>query len=228
MNVAYPIMVRPDTTSQTSSPRSKILLTTSSPLVDNLFAKKNRYWLLGGGGAAIVLFFATLLFMVIGKHQKASALESLRDGIAMLQNGKAEEAILPLEKVKTHFRSGDEVQLAEFYLFEAYSQTGKEDKAKTLSEKMHRSGKDSGYLSQLLFLSQGRNAEKWNDLQAARKAYEEATTFEGPFSGDALLALARVAEASGDTSATVTAREKYLLSYPNSPLADILKQKSSK
>jgi len=218
-------MVRPDTTSQTSSHRSNILLSASSPLADNLFAKKNRYWLLLGGGAAVVLFFATLLIIVISKHQSADALELLRDGIAMLQNGKTEEAILHLEKAKLHFRSGDEAQLAEFYLFEAYRQTGEVDKAKTLFEKMNRSGKDSGYLLQVLLLSQGRNAEKRNELQAARKAYEEATTLEGLFSGDALLALARVAEASGDNSTSATARGKYLLSYPNSPLADVLRQK---
>src|SRR5260221_3046930 len=128
-------MVRPETTSQTSSHRSNILLSASSPLIDNLFAKKNRYWLLSGGGAVVVLFFATLLIIVIGRHQRASALESLLDGIAMLQNGKAEEAILPLEKVKARFSSGDEVQLVEFYLFEAYRQTGEVDKAKTLFEK---------------------------------------------------------------------------------------------
>ncbi len=221
-------MARPDTTSQPSSHRSYNLLFASSPVVDNLFAKKNRYWLLGGGAAAVVLVFTTLLIMVIRQHQRASAFESLRDGIAMLQNGKAEEAILPLEQAETYFRSGDEVQLVEFYLFEAYRQTGKVDKAKTLFEKMNQSGKDSGYLAQILFLSLGRNAEKGNDLQAARKDYEGAATLEGPFSGDALLSLARVAEASGDPAAAATAQEKYLLSYPNSPLTEIFKQKSGK
>jgi len=221
-------MVQSDSTSQISSRRSNILLSVASPLADNLFAKKNRYWLFVGGGAAVLLFFATLLIIIIGKHQRTSALESLHDGIVMLQNGKAKEAILPLENVKTYFRSGSEVQLTEFYLFEAYRQSGERDKEKTLFEKRNRSGKDSEYLLQMLLLSQGRNAEKWNELQAARKAYEEATTLEGPFFGDALLALARVADMSGDPSATATAREKYLLSYPNSPLAEILRQKNSK
>ena len=118
--------------------------------------------------------------------------------------------------------------MAEFYLLEAYRKTGEVDKVKIFLEKIDPSTKDSGYPLQMLLLSQGRNAENRNDLQAARKAYEDASVLEGPFVGDALLALARITVASGDVAATVAAREKYLISYPNSPLTDILKKKSGK
>ena len=176
----------------------------------------------------MIFLLALLLIVVSSKRQTVNALESLRSGIALLQNGKNEEAISHLEKANRQFKSGDKAQLAEFYLLKAYRKTGEVDKARIFSESIDRSAKDSGYPLQMLLMSQGRNAEKRNDLQAARKAYEEAAALEGPFVGDALLALARITEASGDVPATVVAREKYLMSYPNSPLAEVLRQKGGK
>jgi TolA-binding protein len=77
-------------------------------------------------------------------------------------------------------------------------------------------------------LAQGQAAERQQDLQAARKAYENASLLEGPFTAEALLSVARVCEATGDKTAALAAREKVLGSYPTTPFAEVIRQQLGK
>lgn len=91
-----------------------------------------------------------------------------------------------------------------------------------------QSGQDSAYLSQMILLWQGRKAEETKDTNTAKGIYENAAKIEGPFTGELLLSLARVAETAGDTTAALAARERFLALYPNAPQTEIVRQKIRK
>lgn len=147
-----------------------------------------------------------------------------------MQNGKREEAIPLLERANAQIGSEASArgQLACWYLVEAYRQSGKLDEAKKLLEIQRYQNDDSAYLSQVLLVMAGSNAEKQNDLPSARRAYDEAVALDGPLVGEALLSLARVAEASGDSAAANGARDKFVTNFPNSPFASVVQQKLGK
>lgn len=193
--------------------------------------EENRSLLLTGGGILAVLLIVALAILVY-QNSKTSALhEELRTGIAAFHNGNFDDAISRLEKVSGKISDSDEAKIAKFYLIEAYLRTGKDTetkKAAPLASSSTISTADATYLSQLVLLADGRTAEKRSDLAAARKIYENAAAIEGPFTLDALWALARVTELAGDGAAAIVAREKILASYPNAPLAEVVRQKLGK
>lgn len=191
--------------------------------------EENKSLLLTGGGICLVLLVCAVTVLIY-RHYKASSFhEELRSGIAAFQEGKLDDAIFHLEKVSRQASNDDEAKIARFYLTEAYSRSEKYDEAKKAAALNPPSlSSDSTYLSQLLLLSEGRTAEKQNDLSAARKVYEKAADIEGPFTLDSLWALARVAESAGDGTAATSAREKILANYPNAPLAEVVRQKLGK
>lgn len=190
---------------------------------------RSRLWWWGGGIGSV--FLCLILGFLYHRHNESVRLQSLHDGISALQNGKGEDAISYLEDANAKMISSntdDQGQLIRLYLAQAYLQSGKLDDAKKLLELQTYQDRDSTYLSQLRLLLAGRLAEKQNDLQSARKAYEEAAILEGPFAAEVLLSLARVADASGDTASALSAREKFLSDFPNSPFANLVQQKVGK
>jgi tetratricopeptide (TPR) repeat protein len=191
--------------------------------------EENKSRLLAGGGIFIASLLCIVLVVLYGKYKTASSLEDLRSGIIALQDGKIDVALSQLEKANTRLGSSQEGQLSRFYLSEAYTQNGKLDEAKKIAiASSSQSPGNNAYLSQMLLLTQGKNAEKQNELSVARKNYEDAAALEGPFTLDALWALARVSDLTGDTTAATVARDKILTSYPNSPFTDIIRQKLGK
>jgi Tfp pilus assembly protein PilF len=181
----------------------------------------------GGIISVVLLLFA--LVWAYHRYQTTTGLEQLRTGILALQSGKIEEALVFLEKARIHLTSGNEAQLVRFYLSEVYSRVGKPEEAKQLlSMKNSQSSGEAEYFSQRLLLAQGNIAEQKNDLAEARIVYENAAAIEGPFTADAMLALARVTEAAGDSAAASAVRDKFLTAYPNSSLAEVLRQKLGK
>ncbi len=188
----------------------------------------SQLWWWSGGVGAFLLCLS--FFLLYRQHQTTAALKSLHDGIAAMQNGKREEAIPLLERANAQIGSEASArgQLACWYLVEAYRQSGKLDEAKKLLEIQRYQNDDSAYLSQVLLVMAGSNAEKQNDLPSARRAYDEAVALDGPLVGEALLSLARVAEASGDSAAANGARDKFVTNFPNSPFASVVQQKLGK
>lgn len=162
-----------------------------------------------------------LLLVAYQRQQKANSLEKLRTGIVNFQSGKIEEAIPLLANAKESLGFQKEAQIAGIYLNEAYVRSGQFDRLKSITEVS--SASEESYLSQIALLSLGKNAEKRNDQVSARKFYEAAVALEGPLTADALLGTARLFEADGDQDSAVSAREKFLSSYPNSPFADIVR-----
>lgn len=219
----------------TSTPRTVHMKTTILPhLHDDAeplgWLEENLSLLLTGGGILAVLLIVGLAILIY-RDSKTSALhEELRTGIAAFHNGKFDDAISHLAKVSAQLSDSDEAKVAQFYLTEAYLQTGKNDEAKKAAAlpSSSSSSTDSTYLSQLVLLADGKTAEKQNDFAAARKIYENAAAIEGPFTLDALWALARVTELADDGTAATVAREKILASYPNAPLAEVVRQKLGK
>jgi tetratricopeptide (TPR) repeat protein len=169
-----------------------------------------------------------LLMALFHRSQIAAGREDLRVGIAALRAGKIEEALSALEKAKARFTTGDEERLTRFYLSEAYQRSGRGEEARQARVTSPAADGDAAYLAQSLFLAQGRDAERQQDLQAARKAYESASLLDGPFTAEALLSVARVSEAMGDTTAALAAREKFLGSYPTAPFAEVIREKLGK
>jgi Tfp pilus assembly protein PilF len=183
---------------------------------------------LKGAGIVFAVVMCGLLIVAYQRRQNFLALEKLRLGIAEFQAGRLQEAIPPLENAKDLLGSGERAQVANFYLTEAYVRQGQLDRIKDLIAP-RGSSTENDYLSQIILLTQGRNAEKQNDQATARKFYEDAAALaDGPLGADALVGLARVAEFAGDTNAANAAREKFLAAYPNSPFADIIRQKLGK
>jgi tetratricopeptide (TPR) repeat protein len=191
--------------------------------------EENKSRLFKGAGVFFTVVACGLLIIAYQRHQDFLALEKLRLGIAELQAGRLEEAIPLLEKAKDLLGPEDDgTQVANFYLTEVYVRQGQLDQIKDLVVPRD-SSTENDYLFQLLLLTQGRSAEKQNDQANARKLYEDAAALsDGPLGADALLGLARVTESTGDTAAANAAREKFLTSYPNSPFADIVRQKLDK
>lgn len=190
--------------------------------------EENKSWLLKGAGIVFAVVMCGLLIVAYQRRQNFLALEKLRLGIAEFQAGRLQEAIPPLENAKDLLGSGERAQVANFYLTEAYVRQGQLDRIKDLIAP-RGSSTENDYLSQIILLTQGRNAEKQNDQATARKFYEDAAALaDGPLGADALVGLARVAEFAGDTNAANAAREKFLAAYPNSPFADIIRQKLGK
>lgn len=187
--------------------------------------EKNKTKLLQGAGIFFVVIVCSLLIIAYQRTQNFHARENLRLGIAEFQAGRLEKAIPLLEKARDLLGSGDEAQVAEIYLIETYTRQGQFDRTKEL-DVPHESVSEDNYLTQITLLTLGRNAEGQKDQASARKFYEEAAAIaDGPLGADALLSLARVAEFTGDAVAAKDAREKFLATYPNSPLADIVRQK---
>jgi hypothetical protein len=216
-----------------SPPRSSAVKTSTSAIfVDERrsiqWLEEHQSRLLMGLGVFVVLLLVSFLVIFYNRYQRSSALEVLRNGIAALQDGKTDEAIAQLEKAAARLGS-NETLLARYYLDEAYLRSGKADEAKKIAGlNSTQLSNDPSYLSQLILLTEGKAAEKQNDLSVARKKYEDASALEGPFSVEALWALARVADLTGDTNAATAAREKILTLSSNSPLAEVIRQKLGK
>lgn len=87
---------------------------------------------------------------------------------------------------------------------------------------------ESAYLSQMILFFQGRKAEEDKNIAAAKGIYENASKIEGPFAGEILLSLARAADAEGDSTTALSARERFLTAYPNAPQAEVVRQKIGK
>lgn len=215
-----------------ASRSSNVRLILSSNSADELekiqWLEENKSRLLAGLGVLLALALCFVLISFYSKHKTASALADLREGIAALHDGKVDSAIPLLEKANAQLGSGQEAQVARFYLSDAYARSGKIDEAKKIAISDSTQSPDTVYLSQMLLLAQGKSAEKLNDLTAARKSYEDAAALEGPFTFEALWSLARVADLVGDTNAATAAREKISTSYSSSPFADIVRQKLGK
>jgi len=177
--------------------------------------------ILTGMGILASIGISVLLLVAYQRQQKANSLEKLRTGIVNFQSGKIEEAIPLLANAKESLGFQKEAQIAGLYLNEAYVRSGQFDRLKNITEVS--SASEESYLSQIALLSLGRSAEKRNDQVGARKFYEAASALEGPLTADALLGTARLFEAAGDQNSAVSAREKFLSSYPNSPFADIVR-----
>jgi hypothetical protein len=190
--------------------------------------EENKSWLFKGAGIFFAVVVCVFLILAYHRHQNFLALEKLRLGIAAFQAGRLEEAIPSLEEAKDLLGSGERVQVADFYLIKAYAQQGQLARIKDLVAP-RGSLPENAYLSQIVLLTRGRNAEKQEDQATARKFYEEAAALaDGPLGADALLGLARVAESAGDPAAAKAAREKFLAAYPNSPFAETVRQKLDK
>jgi len=174
-------------------------------------------------GIGIVASIGVFLVLLVAyqRQQKANSLEKLRTGIVNFQFGKIEEAIPLLANAKESLGSQKGAQIAGFYLNEAYVRSGQSESLPSITEVSSVS--EESYLSQIALLSLGRHAEKRNDQVSARKFHEAAVALEGPLTADALLGTARLFEAAGDQDSAVSAREKFLSSYPNSPFADIVR-----
>lgn len=199
-------------------------------LEESQWFQENKSRLAKGLGILAATLLCVAVVLAYSRHQTNVARDALQQGIAAVHGGKFAEAIPLLERAERQFGGADSAYLATFYLNEAYTRAGKPEEAvksaAALNSRTFAPGEN--YLPQAVLLSQGRNAEKSNDMSIARKAYEEASAIDGPFTSEALLALARVADLTEDSAVATAAREKFLTSHPNSPLADVLRQKLGK
>lgn len=190
--------------------------------------KEHRFQLILGAGVLFTIALCGLLIIVYQQRQQSLALETLRLGIAALQAGQVAEAIPLLEKTERSFGAGDRALVAKFYLIDAYARQRRFVHGEQVSVPNDLLP-ERDYIAQIVLVMQGKNAEQQNDHAAARKLYEDAARFEdGPLRADALLGLARAAEAIGEVDSAVAAREKFLAAYPNSPFADIIRSELGK
>jgi tetratricopeptide (TPR) repeat protein len=182
-------------------------------------------WWVGGGVALLVV--AGCLF-IYRDYQKANLGDALQAGIVAVQRGNGKEALPLLEKSVENGKVDEELQLvARIYLADVYVRDRKFDDAKKILEKNSSysfSLSSSDYLRQMLLLRIGRVAEEEKDLSEAQKSYQEAADIDGPFAGEALLALASVNQDKGDLTAASEARKKFLSNFPNSPFVGVVQE----
>ncbi len=163
-------------------------------------------------------------------QQRRQGLEELRTGLLALYGGHPAEAVSPLELAQQRLSAGAARQLTLFALGKAHlmSQEQSDAAQQAYEQVLASSSGEGGYLAQLAILELGHTAERRGDLAQARRFYEQAAALEGPLKAEALLAAARVLDTPADYSTAAAYYEKFLEGYPNSPLAEVVRQKVGK
>ena len=157
-------------------------------------------------------------------------MEELRTGLLALHSGHPADAVPHLELAQRQLPVGEARMLALFALGKAH-QGGQEQSAaaKQVYEQVLALPTGEGsYFSQLALLELGHDAERRGDLAEARRSYERAAALEGPLQAEALLAVARVLDTAAEHTTAVSYYDKFLEAYPNSPLAEVVRQKVGK
>ena len=183
----------------------------------------------GAGGIAVVVLCGIIWASYWGQ-QRRQGLEELRTGLLALYGGHPAEAVSPLELAQQRLSAGAARQLTLFALGKAHlmSQEQSDAAQQAYEQVLASSSGEGGYLAQLAILELGHTAERRGDLAQARRFYEQAAALEGPLKAEALLAAARVLDTPADYSTAAAYYEKFLEGYPNSPLAEVVRQKVGK
>ncbi|MBI3302192.1 MAG: tetratricopeptide repeat protein [Deltaproteobacteria bacterium] len=189
---------------------------------------RNRRLVSVSAGVVAVLILCGAAVFVYVRHQRQQGEQELRQGILALQSGNAGDAVSHLETAARRLSSGEARQLALFYLGEAYSKHEQQAAAGEAYEKLSRAAQADSYVPQLAALALGREAERRGDAAQARQLYERAASLEGPLKAEALFAAARILEAASDRSGAASYYEKFLTEHPDSPLAELARQKVEK
>ena len=192
--------------------------------------EKNKSQISLIAGACLLVIVGILLFVSYQRYRKATALEELRLGVSELQSGSIENAVERLQTAESllspETKSG---KVTSFYLGEAIRRSGSTDsKEENTGDISGHTAAPQDYISQIALLTQGRIAEGNKDFVSAQKRYEEASVIEGPFTSDALLGAARMAESNNDKNAAIGFREKFIETFPNSPFTELVRDKLSK
>lgn len=188
---------------------------------------------------ALWLGFSGILVLIVAGmwylgHRKQGVLADLRMGMAELQGGDTEKAIIHLEKVRGASAIGAESQaIGTFYLAEAYLKRERKEEAKKAYEEAFVLAKNGGekarYLQQIILLKLGQEAAQRGEQAQARQWYDQAAAIEDwPFRGEALVQAGQILEKTNDRAAAISYYEKLVAKDERYPLTEMLKERVGK
>jgi Tfp pilus assembly protein PilF len=188
---------------------------------------------------ALWLGFSGMLVLIVASmwylgHREQVVLADLRTGMAELQGGDPEKAIIYLEKVRGTSAIGAEAQaIGTFSLAEAYMKRERKEDAKKAYEEAFAfaksGGEKAGYLQQILLLKLGQDAVQRGEQMEAQQWYDQAVAIEEwPFQSEALAQAGQVLEKANDRAAAASYYEKLTEKDGRYPLAEVLKERGGK
>lgn len=190
---------------------------------DTLLQTRKRPLMVAVGAVLIVILGAGGVMLYRGYRQN-QGLAALHEGIRLLHDGKAGEAVPQLEQAGHALPRGEARLLALFFLAQARAAQQQKDAENKVYEALIAEAGKEHYLEQFALMQLGRDAEQKQEFSRARQFYEQAAAMSGPQQGLALLAAARVRQRLGQDEAAREAYAKFLADRPDSPLADIVQQ----
>jgi tetratricopeptide (TPR) repeat protein len=176
------------------------------------------------GAVLIVILGAGGVMLLYRGYRQNQGLAALHEGIRLLQDGKAGEAVPQLEQAGHALPRGEARLLALFFLAQARAAQQQKDAENKVYEALIAQAGKEHYLKQFALIQLGRDAEQKQEFSRARQFYERAAAMSGPQQGLALLAAARVRQRLGQDEAAREAYAKFLADRPDSPLADVVQQ----
>ena len=161
------------------------------------------------GGIVIAALVAAVIALGVGRWRStrdASAAAAFNLAQASFTDGKFGDAARAFEDVLTSYPRAPFGRLAALYRAHALTRSGDAAGGATAYGEYLATSPDSDYLRQEALYGLGRAKEASGDAAGAVEAYTQAGALAGPYRTDALLAAARVHDASGQAD---KAREIY-------------------
>ena len=181
------------------------------------WAEENRTALYLTVGAIVVVLAAVLVYRAVQASAASSAARAYREAHALLDDKKYADAATAFNQVAESYGSTRYGELARLEGANANLLAGQYDAAATGYSRFLDSGPPTTDLRQLALTRLGNAKEQAGAAEDAERAYAEAAGLQGPFTEDALVGAARVAEQRGDTA---KARERYEQALEKFPTSD--------
>jgi tetratricopeptide (TPR) repeat protein len=186
-----------------------------------------RAVLLGVGGVALLVLSIGGVFAYRGYQQQQGS-RAFQQGLSFLRQNEATEAVASFARAERLLPAGVARQLTLLYLGKARALQHQPEDAQRAYEQSLAEKVSEPYVAQIALLQLGQEAEKQQDLAQAQRWYRQAAETAGPLQETALLAAARVLEGLGDTQAAQSLYERFIEQHADSPLVDLVRQKSGK
>jgi predicted negative regulator of RcsB-dependent stress response len=180
------------------------------------YAEENRTTVFLVMGAIATLLLAVLAYRTVRTSREASAAQAYGQAHALLGDRKYPEAATAFQQAADSYGSTIHARLAQLQRANALLLGDRPGEAAEAYQKFLDAGAPTDYLRQLALTRLGQAHEKSGRPAEADAAFAAAADLAGPFSDEALLGEARVAEQAADSAKAKALYEQFLEKYPTS------------